>query len=282
MKRILIAGQDSYIGTRLSAWLDTARYRCDTLDMRGEGWKLHDFSAYDSVVLVAGIAHVRETAENRTLFEQVNFHLAADAGEKAKRDGVKQFVFFSSMSAYGLETGRIHADTQPRPATAYGRSKLQAEEALRALEDGAFRVAVLRPPMIYGPGCKGNYPRLSRLVRTLRVFPRVRNERSMLYIDTLCGFLDNLLQSGEGGLYFPQNPVYVSTAELARAIADAHDLRLFQPAGFGWLLRFLGRNGGSIGKLFGVLTYDLSMSKAFMPEQPVSFARSIRETEAAQ
>lgn len=282
MKRILIAGEDSYIGGRLAAWLDTALYRCDTLDMRGDGWKNRDFCIYDLVVLVAGIAHVRETAENRALFEQVNFRLAVETGKKAKRDGVKQFVFFSSMSVYGLEVGRVHADTQPNPTTAYGRSKLQAEQELRALEDKAFRVAVLRPPMIYGPGCKGNYQRLSRLVRSLRVFPRVKNERSMLYIDTLCAFLDHLLQSGEGGLYFPQNPVYVSTDELAGSIAKAYGLWLFQPAGFGWLLRLLGRNGGSIGKLFGTLTYDQSMSNAFMPENPTAFALSIRETEAME
>jgi len=104
----------------------------------------------------------------------------------------------------------------------------------------------------------------------------------MLYIDTLCGFLDNLLQSGEGGLYFPQNREYVSTDELAREIANAHHAALFQPRGFGRLLHWLGRNGGTIGKLFGTLTYDQSMSVKFMPENQTAFAQSIRETEAVE
>lgn len=282
MKRILIAGQDSYIGGRLTAWLDPALYTCDTIDMRGDAWRAHDFSAYDSVVMVAGIAHQKETDANRALYDRINHLLAADAGRKAKAEGVKQFVFFSSMSVYGMEVGRIHADTPPRPATAYGQSKLDAETALRALEDGAFHVAVLRPPMIYGPGCKGNYPRLSCLVRKLRVFPSVKNERSMLYIHTLCAFLDGLLQSGEGGLYFPQNAAYASTDALARAIAQAHGMRLWQPRGFGWLLRALGRNGGSIGKVFGTLTYDLSMSTAFMPQDQPTLVQSVAASEAVE
>ncbi len=282
MKRILIAGADSYIGTRLAAWLDTSRFRCDTLDMRGDAWRSHDFSVYDSVVLVAGIAHRRETDENRALFDQVNHRLATEAGQKAKQEGVKQFVFFSSMSVYGVEVGRIHADTQAKPATAYGRSKLDAERALTALESPAFRVAVLRPPMIYGPGCKGNYPRLSRLIRTLRVFPRVRNERSMLYIDTLCDFLDSLLQSGEGGLYFPQNAEYGSTDSIALAVAKAHSFTVFRPRGFGWLLRLLSGNGGTVGKVFGSLTYDQSLSEKFMPKDQLEFFQSILETEAVK
>lgn len=280
MKRILIMGQDSYIGTRLAAWLDPGCYRCDTLDMRGDAWKSHDFSAYDSVVLVAGIAHIRETHMNRYLFEDINHRMAVEAGMKARQAGVGQFVFFSSMSVYGLEVGRIHEDTPAHPTTAYGISKLAAESELKAMGGEAFHVAVLRPPMIYGPGCKGNYPKMSRMIRRFHVFPRVANERSMLYIDTLCGFLAALLDSGEGGTYFPQNAEYVNTAALARAIADAHGTVLFQPYGFGWFLRLLGKNGGMIGKLFGTLTYDHAMSVRFMPEKQTPFLQSIRETEA--
>jgi UDP-glucose 4-epimerase len=280
VNRILIAGAGSYIGENLSARLDTSRFHCDTLDMRGSEWRAFDFSPYQSVILVAGIAHQKETADNQELYDQVNHRLAAEVGLKAKHDGVKQFVLFSSMSVYGMEVGRIRRDTPERPNTAYGRSKLNAELALRALEDDDFHVAVLRPPMIYGPGCKGNYPRLARLIRKLRVFPCVRNERSMLYIGTLCQFMDALLQSGEGGLFFPQNSAYVSTNALAQAIADAHGVRLILLPGFGKLITWLGRGGGTVGKVFGTLTYDFSMSGRFMPEPEVPFVQSIMETEA--
>ena len=150
MKHVLIAGKDSYIGNKLTAWLDKARYRCHTLDMRTDAWKQHDFSAYDTVVMVAGIAHQRETAENRALYDLVNHRLAVETASAAKAAGVRQFVFFSSMSVYGLEVGRITADTRVKPVSAYGQSKLDAEHALKTLEDEQFHVAVLRPPMIYG------------------------------------------------------------------------------------------------------------------------------------
>lgn len=282
MKRILIAGEGSYIGEQLAAWLNRSpeRFAARTLDMRGDGWQAFDFAGFDALVLVAGIAHLRETPENEPLYDAVNHRLAVAVAERAKAAGIGQFVFFSSMSVYGLTTGRITADTPARPTTAYGRSKLAAEAGLAALADGGFRVATLRPPMIYGPGCRGNYPRLSALVRKLPLFPRVQNERSMLYVGTLCAFLEALLESGAGGLYFPQNPAYVRTDELAAEIARAHGKRLWQPRGFGWLLRLLAPRIPTLGKVFGTLTYDRAMSGAFAPADTLPFAETVRRTEA--
>lgn len=282
MKNILILGEGSYIGTQLAAWLgrEPGRFACTVLDMRGEGWKGFPMAGFDAAVLVAGLAHRRETPESLPLYDAVNHLLAAEAARRAKSAGVPQFVFFSSMSVYGLTVGRITADTPARPASAYGRSKLAAETELAALAGEGFRVATLRPPMIYGPGCRGNYPRLSALLQKLPVFPRVRNERSMLYIETLCAFLERLLQSGEGGLYFPQNEKYVNTGDLAAQIAAAHGRRLWQPRGLGWLLALLAPRVPTLGKVFGTLTYEQGMSTAFRPAQELPFAETIRRTEA--
>ena len=73
---------------------------------------------------------------------------------------------------------------------------------------------------------RGNYPRLSALAQSLPLFPRVQNERSMLYIDTLCAFVERLADSGAGGLYFPQNREYVSTCAMVREIAACHGRRV--------------------------------------------------------
>jgi nucleoside-diphosphate-sugar epimerase len=282
MKRVLIAGSGSYIGQRLTAWLERFpdRFETQPLSLRGDGWKTFDFHGFDAVVLVAGLAHRRETPQDAPLYDAVNHTLAVQVAQVVKAAGVGQFVFFSSMSVYGLTVGRVHAHTEPRPKTAYGISKLAAERDLFALGSGTFHIATLRPPMVYGRGCRGNYPRLSALVCRLPVFPRVKNERSMLYIDTLCAFLQALLESGEGGLYFPQNRAYVSTTELARQIALAHSRRLWQPAGLGWLLTALSRRVETIGKVFGTLTYDQSMSDAFRPATETALPDSVRQTEA--
>ena len=223
MKRIGIAGAHSYIGENLSAWLSQTpeRFETVTVDVRGEGWRSFDWAGLDAVVLVAGIVHQMETAENESLYEAVNHRLAVEIATRAKADGVGQFVLFSTMSVYGLTVGHIGPETPTAPTTAYGRSKLEAEQDIAALADGQFHVAVLRPPMIYGRGCRGNYPKLAALARKTPVFPCVANERSMLYIDTLCRFMARLLESGAGGLYFPQNAAYVRTDALVAAVAAA-------------------------------------------------------------
>jgi nucleoside-diphosphate-sugar epimerase len=282
MKRILIAGAGSYLGGRIGEWLSRMpeRFETVTLSLRGDAWKLFDFSGFNAIVLVAGLAHRKENPGDEALYDAVNHRLAADVAQRAKAAGVAQVVLFSSMSVYGQSVGRIRAGTPVAPNTAYGKSKLAAEHALCALSDERFHVAVLRPPMIYGAGCRGNYPKLSALIRRLPLFPRVKNERSMLYIDCLCLFMSRLLEAGAGGLFFPQNVDYVTTDELARQIALAHGKRLWQPRGAGWLLGALATRGGTLGKVFGTLTYDQSMSGTFREDAQPSFSQTIRASEA--
>ena len=158
--------------------------------------------------------------------------------------------------------------------------KMGGLELLEKLKDDHFRIAVLRPPMIYGPGCRGNYPRLAGLARKLPVFPQVQNQRSMLYIGTLCEFVMRLIESGKGGLYFPQNREYVNTTEMVQAIAECHGKKITVIPGFGWLIRLAAGCVGVVGKVFGTLTYDKSMSQEFADDGLISFEESIRRTEA--
>lgn len=283
MIRVLITGAGSYIGMHIAQQLMRFPdgFQVRELDVRKD-FSAADFAGFDAVVHVAGIAHQKETAENAPLYRQVNCDLAVKAAQMAKAQGAKQFVFFSSMSVYGMTTGRITADTSPDPSTHYGRSKWAAEQELAKMESDSFRIAVLRPPMIYGRGCRGNYPRLSALARSLPVFPKVHNERSMLYIGTLCVFVQRLLESGQGGLYFPQNRAYVNTADMVRRIAACHGKKLPLIPGFGWLIGAAAKRVGVAGKVFGTLTYDQRMSDAFRDEQEISFEETIRLTEVGQ
>lgn len=279
MIRVLITGANSYIGMHIEAHLQSRPdlFYVSTCDVRGD-WN-PDFTGYDAVVHVAGIAHQRETADNAALYYRVNRDLALEIAKAAKASGVSQFVFFSSMSVFGQSCGRIDRQTKATPTTHYGRSKLEAEIGLQAFASDDFQVAVLRPPMIYGANCKGNYPRLSKLARTLPAFPSIKNERSMLYIGTLAAFVQQLLLSGNGGIYHPQNKEYVSTDELVFQIASAHHKRIWQPKGFGWLLAALCADVGIIGKVFGSLTYDREMSQDFLDANEPTFAQTIYLTE---
>lgn len=280
MTRLLITGAGSYIGGAVAAYWQQATGRdARTVDVRGEDWKQVSFQGYDALLHVAGIAHRREAPGSAQEYYAVNRDLAVAVARKAKAQGVKQFIFLSSMSVYGLTTGHITAQSVPAPDTHYGKSKLQAEEALWPLAEEGFAVAVLRPPMIYGKGCRGNYPRLSALVRKAPFFPSVGNRRSLLYMDCLSAFLVRLIHSGRGGLFFPQNREYVGTDDLVREIARAQGRKIWQPKGLGWLLGLLAPEVKTVGKLFGSLTYDLALSQEFAQEGQMDFAETIRRTE---
>ena len=183
MIHVLITGVGSYLGRSIAAALPKDQFAVRELDVRS-GVDSAAFRGVDAVVHVAGIAHRAQQPGDEGLYQSVNCDLAVQTARIARENGVSQFVFFSSMSVYGMTQGHITADTPPAPNTFYGKSKWAAEQQLGALADERFRVAVLRPPMIYGKGCRGNYPRLAALARRLPVFPRVRNRRSMLYIET--------------------------------------------------------------------------------------------------
>ncbi len=278
MKSILITGASGYIAARLYEHLRERGYAASAVNLRGSLEETR-FCGFDTVVHTAGLAHRLNDEPSEDEYFSVNCELAVKTAEAAKAQGVKQFIFLSSMSVYGLVTGTIDSNTPLNPATAYGRSKLAAEKALRELESEDFRVAVLRPPMVYGNGCKGNYPRLARLVLKLPFFPSVQNERSMIYIGCLCDFIRRLAESGEGGLYFPQNKEYVKTDELARQIALCHGKRLRLVRGFGRLIRLMSGKIDTIGKVFGSLKYDRALSAAFADEPQPDLAETVRLTE---
>ncbi len=292
MTRILITGKDSFIGTSveryLSRWSDL--YQINTIDMTDDAWRGHDFSAYDVVFHVAGIAHAdtgRLSDAQRAAYYRVNTDLTLEAAAKAKTAGVSQFIFMSSAIVYGAsapigQSKRIGIGTPAAPASFYGDSKLRAEDGLLAMGCDDFRVVLLRPPMIYGPGCKGNYPLLARLARRLPFFPETGNERSILYIESLAEFVRLMIENREQGVFHPQNETCVSTAGLARAIAASHGRKLPTPRGFSLLLKLAGRFSGALRKAFGSLSYAPELSAYRESYQVCSFEESIRRTEGCE
>jgi UDP-glucose 4-epimerase len=264
MKSILITGKNSYIGTSLENWLmrEPDKYKVDTVDMKDGSWKEKDFSEYDVVFHVAGIAHVSSDPKMEDLYYKVNRDLTIETAEKAKAEGVKQFIFMSSIIVYGESSSSkrvIDRDTVPTPSNFYGNSKLQAEEGIKDLESDDFRIVVVRPPMIYGKGSKGNYPRLANMAKKIPLFPDIDNERSMLHIDNLCEFIKVMIDHEEMGLYFPQNKEYVKTSELVKTIAEVHGKKIWMTKLFNPVLKLMF-GIGIVNKVFGNLVYEKSMS----------------------
>ena len=289
MKKILITGANSYIGMSFEKYMAqwSEAYRVDTVDMIDGTWREKDFSGYDCVYHVAGIAHSdngKISPEKAKLYYAVNTDLAIETAKKAKAEGVKQFIFMSSAIVYGESApiGKskvITRDTPVSPANSYGDSKVQAEKGILPLNDDGFKVVILRPPMIYGPGSKGNYPVLSKLARKLPVFPKVDNQRSMLYIDNLLEFVRMMVENEEQGIFWPQNGEYSNTTELVQMIAKAHGKKILIVPGFTWALKLASRVTGLVNKAFGSSVYDMNLSDYKEKYRTHSLLESIDLTE---
>lgn len=267
MKRILITGAGSYIGTKVESWLTQwpEEFQVDAIDTIDGHWKQADFSKYDVVYNVAGIAHVKAAAGEGPLYYAINRDMVIEIAKAAKAAGVKQFIHMSSMIVYKevktLEGKQIHKDTVPSPNGFYGDSKLQGEIGIRELDCPSFKVCILRPPMIYGPGCKGNFPRLVWLAQKTPVFPAWHNKRSMLYIDNLCEFVKQVILHEVEGVVYPQNDAYADTVEIIRYYAKANGKRVWITRLFNPLIWLFGDHVRSLGKMFSNSTYDMAMSE---------------------
>ena len=289
MKKILITGAGSYIGTSfeeyMKQWPD--KYSTDTVDMIDGSWRDKDFSAYDTVYHVAGIAHSdsgKISDERAKLYYRVNTDLTIETAKKAKAEGVRQFIFMSSAIVYGdsAPIGKkkiITKDTPVNPANCYGDSKWQADKSIRALADRNYIVTVLRPPMIYGEGSKGNYPVMAKMAQKLPLFPYVDNCRSMLYIDNLMEFVRLMVENEESGIFWPQNPQYSNTSELVMEIAKVHGKKVLLIKGFTWALKIMSHCTGMVNKAFGNLAYDQGMSEYKVNYRLTSLNDSIKLTE---
>ena len=283
MTNVLITGAGSYVGESVRRYILSTSFdfQIDAVDTMGDNWKKADYSQYDVVYHVAGIAHVNADPKMEALYYKVNRDLTVEVARAAKAAGVKQFIFMSSQIVFhesqSLKTEVLTADTKENPNGFYGDSKLQAEKGLHELECDAFKVCILRPPMIYGPNSKGNFPRLVKLAQKTPLFPAWHNKRSMLYIDNLAEFVKQAILRELSGTFYPQNRELADTVEIIRYFAKANGhkvwiTRLLNP--FVWLGSFILQ---PINKMFATYYYDPEMSKVDFDYQLVSFEESLKQ-----
>lgn len=285
MKKILITGAGSYVGESVRKYIlsTSSDFQIDAVDTMGDNWKKADYSQYDVVYHVAGIAHVNADPKMGALYYKVNRDLTIEVAKHAKAAGVKQFIFMSSQIVFhesqSLKSEVLTAETKENPNGFYGDSKLQAELGIKPLEDENFKVCILRPCMIYGPNAKGNFPRLAKLACKTPIFPCWHNKRSMLYIDNLAEFVKQAVLRELSGTYYPQNRELADTVEIIRFFAKAAGHRiwitkLLNP--FVWLGSFVLQ---PLNKMFATYYYDPEMSKMDFDYQLVNFEESLKRVE---
>ena len=290
MKKILITGAGSYVGENVRRYIlsTSSDFQIDTVDTMNDVWRKADFSQYDVVFHVAGIAHVDPKPSMAPLYYKVNRDLTIEVARTAQEAGVKQFIFMSSEIVYhcskSLKPHVITPDTKPDPNDFYGDSKLQAEEGLRNLNhDGnRMKVCILRPPMIYGPGCKGNFLRLGWLATKTPFFPCWHNQRSMLYIDNLGEFVKQLVLREMEGTFYPQNRELSDTVEIVRFFARKYNHRIWISRVFNpfvvvgsWFLP-------QIPKMFADSYYEPRMTEYDFDYQVVSLDESMQKLEVTE
>ncbi|UOQ87015.1 NAD-dependent epimerase/dehydratase family protein [Gracilibacillus salinarum] len=287
MKKILITGVNSYIGTSFQGWVSQYpdMYSVDFINIRDDQWKENSFSGYDVIFHTAAIVHVKENDTDK--YFKVNRDLTVKLAKKAKEEGVRQFIFMSTMGVYGKESGYITEETTPTPKTFYAKSKYEAEKLLFEMNSKNFCIATLRPPIVYGRGCPGNYSRLANMAIKLPLFPDIDNKRSMIYIDNLTEFIRLLIDFKGRGVFFPQNKEFVNTTELVKLIAAYHGKKIKTSNVINWAVSMGLKQSGTFKKVFGSFIYEQQMPGSqgvfmngnILDYEVVSFKESIKRTE---
>lgn len=267
MKKILITGKNSYVGNAFYDYIKCNfedKYYVDKISLKDVNIESIDLNKYDTIFHVAGIAHSdygKISVERSKDYYRVNTDLTIRLAKHAKENGIKQFVFMSSIIVYGEsapigEKKIITKDTIPTPNNSYGDSKLKAEEGIKNLNDENFNVAIIRAPLIYGKNSKGNFKTLENMALRLPIFPYIENERSVISIDCLSDYIKRIIDNNSSGIFFPQDEEYMNTSLMVKKIASDYGKRITLLSGFRIVLKILSNFMPIVNKAFGNLVYS--------------------------
>ncbi|WP_413287803.1 NAD-dependent epimerase/dehydratase family protein [Bdellovibrio sp. HCB337] len=283
--KVLLTGASGFVGGRFMK--DQGQhFEIQTVDLRKSTPESLDMSGIHSIVHCAALVHQMQGAPEEKYFD-INTELTRRLAQRAKDQGVKQFIFLSTAHVFG-DSGTLknpapslNEGTPCHPKDAYGRSKLEAEKNLLEMKSENFVVTIIRPPMVYGKGAKGNLLALAKLVRVAPFLPLkyTLNQRSVIYVGNLCHFIGLAIQAKKSGIFLPQDPQPLSIAELVDGIAKAMDKKthLFALPFFFYRILFNAVPSISL-RLFGSLALDSKGSNtALNYKAPYSTQEGLRD-----
>jgi UDP-glucose 4-epimerase len=256
--RILITGKNGYIGNSFKNFLkDKKEYQVEEISVRDDSWKSLSFKGFDVIIHLAALVHKNERKYTLSDYERVNVELTLNIAKKASKEGVGKFIFFSTMAVFG-KVKAIKKDTPLCPITKYGITKLKAEQALKSfIEDTNISLTIIRPPMIYGIGAKGNPGLIEKFSKYISIFPETFNRRSFISMENLNRILLNQLNFFEDKILHPQDLNYLTTFQLFRYYRSNFNKRAFPMVILGYIIKNLTFLG-FINKVFGDLYYDFT------------------------
>lgn len=232
-KTLMITGSSGFIGTNF-----INRFKDDfniipvcLIENKPEDL---DYTGVDCILHLAALVHQMNGAPEERYFE-INTELTKRLAHKAKEAGLGHFVFYSTVKVFGYDGDLnnpnfiLDKDFPCYPNEPYGRSKYEAENYLETLQSENFKIGIIRPPMVYGAGVKGNMLSLIKLVDKVPVLPFNYNEfkRSIVYIDNLLEITKNMIIEEKTGILIPQDTSGVSIKEIIEGIADGLGKKVF-------------------------------------------------------
>ncbi|MGP5091378.1 NAD-dependent epimerase/dehydratase family protein [Staphylococcus equorum] len=284
-KNVLITGSNGFVGNELQLFLEENSCNVFRISLKNNDWKFQSLSKFDVVIHLAALVHNNTPNAKMVDYMNINYHLTKQLAEKAKNDGVSQFIFLSTMSVYGLngsltENVQIDQSTPYKPNTAYGSSKLLAEQAIQLLIDRNYVVNIVRPPMIFGKGGPGNFAKLIKVAKLNPVFPKINNERSVIYIDNLCIHLLSLMNNPKAEITHPQNEEFMNTNSALKLIRkySGKKIKIIEVPIPKAIKNFFGKIN-IFNKIYGNLTYSKNIDGRYMEtEFYKSFEESVQNT----
>ncbi len=282
---VAVTGVNGFVGSSLVAHLANQQFNVHQVPQSSV-----EVAGVQCVIHCAARSHIMcdEALDPLTEYRRVNVQGTLNLARQAAVVGVKRFVFLSSVKVNGESTDglcRFSRDDKVAPQDAYGLSKWEAEQGLWEIASRTgMEVVVVRPPLVYGPGVKGNFARLLDLVRSGVPLPlaAVDNRRSFIGRDNLVDLLIRCIDhpSAAGQTLLVSDGQDLSTPKLLRMIANAmgHSVRLFPvPVP---LLRAAGRALGrlnEVDRLVGSLQVDSSATRDVLDwSPPVSVEEGVR------
>ena len=258
----------SYIGNHLTKWFCDSGWTVEQLDVLNEDWHSYDYSSYYAIVHVAGIVH-RPKCKDWNLYNSVNCNMPILIATMAKKQGVKMFLFFSTMGVYSarknLKGCVIDSSTTllMEGNSMYGKSKLMAEIGLQKLQDDSFDVAFVRPPSVYGKDCKGGYiSSIKYVALRVPIIPRAFETaiQSFIYIDNLCECCRIIIENRLCGVFCPQDDEIPNANRLLQVICEGCGKNYYESKLLGYFIRLVSFIP-FVQKAYGGISYSTELSE---------------------
>lgn len=227
MNKILLTGSNGYLGSSFLN-LYKNKYVFEKFSLLNQKLEDINFDGTDIVLHCAALVH-QKIQHPYEKYHEINVNYPLKLAKLAKQNGVKQFIFISTIAVYGEDIQKLDENTTSNPITPYGKSKLEAENQLLELNDDNFVVSIIRPPMIYGKKAPGNIDSLVKLVKKLPVIPlgKIDNKRSFISIQNLCYIIDEIITQKQNGIFLASDDEPLSTSKLIKLIAKNLDKKIY-------------------------------------------------------